>query len=78
MVTVARFGRRLEHWDVKTAFLTTHMDCVIDVTLPEAFNQDAALQQEARRSTQQKDAPLAANSRIWLPLTKAGNESLPS
>ena len=51
MVAVARFGRNLEHWDVKTAFLTTNMDCTIDVTLPEAFNQDGALQQGARRGT---------------------------
>ena len=39
----------MEHWDVKTAFLTTKMDCDIDVTLPEAFNSDVALQQNARR-----------------------------
>ena len=51
MVGVAHFGRNLEHWDVKTAFLTTKMDCEVDVTLPEAFNQDKALQQDARRGT---------------------------
>ena len=49
MVGVASKGRNLEHWDVKTAFLTTKMDCDIDVTLPEAFNSDVALQQNARR-----------------------------
>ena len=49
MVGVASRGRNLEHWDVKTAFLTTKMDCEIDVTLPEAFNADKALQQDARR-----------------------------
>ena len=51
MVGVASRGRNLEHWDVKTAFLTTKMDCEIDVTLPEAFNSDEALQQGARRGS---------------------------
>ena len=49
MVEVAFKGRNLQHWDVKTAFLTTKMDCQIDVTLPEAFNSDTSLQQAARR-----------------------------
>ena len=49
MVEVACKGRNLEHWDVKTAFLTTKMDCEIDVTLPEAFNPVNELQQQAKR-----------------------------
>ena len=48
MLGVAVQGRVLEHWDVKTAFLTTRMDCQIDVTLPEAFNSDEDLQPNAR------------------------------
>ena len=51
MLGVAVQGRALEHWDVKTAFLTTDMDCQIDVTLPEAFNRELDLQPEARRGT---------------------------
>ena len=46
MVEVAFKGRNLQHWDVKTAFLTTKMDCQIDVTLPEAFNSDTSLRGE--------------------------------
>ena len=52
MLGVAVQGRALEHWDVKTAFLTTDMDCQIDVTLPEAFNRELDLQPEARRGTE--------------------------
>ena len=51
ILEVALQGRVLEHWDVKTAFLTTKMDCVIDVTLPEAFNEDMGFQPQARRGT---------------------------
>ena len=51
MMGVAMQGRSLHHWDVKTAFLTTPMDCQVDVTLPEAFNADKGLQPEARRGT---------------------------
>ena len=51
MIGVAHQRRILEHWDVKTAFLTTKMDCDVDVTLPEAFNHDKALQHDARRGT---------------------------
>ena len=43
MMGVALQGRSLHHWDVKTAFLTTPMDCQIDVTLPEAFNANKDL-----------------------------------
>ena len=51
MMGVALKGRLLHHWDVKTAFLTTPMDCQIDVTLPEAFNGSKDLQPGARRGT---------------------------
>ena len=51
MMGVALQGRSLHHWDVKTAFLTTPMDCQIDVTLPEAFNANKDLQLGARRGT---------------------------
>ena len=46
MMGVALQGRSLHHWDVKTAFLTTPMDCQID----EAFNAGKDLQPEARRA----------------------------
>ena len=68
MVEVASRGRILEHWDVKTAFLTTKMDCAIDVTLPEAFNTDRALQQDARRGRHRvlKVIPgCPQGSRLW-------------
>ena len=51
MMGVALKGRSLHHWDVKTAFLTTPMDCQVDVTLPEAFNASKDLQPGARRGT---------------------------
>ena len=51
MLGVALQGRTLVHWDVKTAFLTTPMDCQVDVTFPEAFNSEKGLQPEARRGT---------------------------
>ena len=51
MLGVASQGRSLVHWDVKTAFLTTPMDCQVDVTFPEAFNSEKGLQPEARRGT---------------------------
>ena len=51
MLGVALQGRTLVHWDVKTAFLTTPMDCQVDVTFPEAFNSERGLQPEARRGT---------------------------
>ena len=70
MLGVAVQGRRLEHWDVKTAFLTTSMDCQIDVTLPEAFNQEEGLQPDARRGTERhrvfKVIPgCPQGSRLW-------------
>ena len=70
ILEIALQGRVLEHWDVKTAFLTTHMDCKIDVTLPEAFNLDSGLQPEARRGTERhrvlKVIPgCPQGSRLW-------------
>ena len=51
MIGIASQGRQFEHWDIKTAFLTTNMDCEIDVTLPEAFNDNGDLQKDAQRSS---------------------------
>ena len=55
---------------MKTAFLTTRMDCHIDVTLPEAFNSDEDLQPNARRGTERhrvyKVIPgCPQGSRLW-------------
>ena len=70
MLGVAVQGRTLEHWDVKTAFLTTNMDCQIDVTLPEAFNRELDLQPQARRGIERhrvfKVIPgCPQGSRLW-------------
>ena len=70
LIGVAAQGRALEHWDVKTAFLTTKMDCQVDVTLPEAFNQAKDLQPDARRGTERhrvyKVIPgCPQGSRLW-------------
>ena len=70
MVGVASQGRGLVHWDVKTAFLTTKMDCEIDVFLPEAFNGDRSTQPDARRGTERhrvlKVIPgCPQGSRLW-------------
>ena len=70
MVGVAAQGRILEHWDVKTAFLTTSMDCKIDVSFPEAFNDIKSTQPDARRGTERhrvlKVIPgCPQGSRLW-------------
>jgi hypothetical protein len=54
----------------KTAFLTTNMDCEIDMFLPEAFNDGKSNQPDARRETERhrvlKVIPgCPQRSRLW-------------